>query len=596
MTPALSESFLREYASPESFRRGEEYERQGAVLSLTRRGDVLQAEVEGSEPLPYRVRVVFGDGGVAAAECNCLYHWEGWCKHIVASLLTYLHRPESANVAPPLEDTLSVLDRDQLQALLLSLVTSDPNLADVIENRIALAQLQTSGASGTREADASSHTVPIDPQPFRRQVQAALHGLDRMRRSEAYWHVGGVVREVQQVLEPARSLVEAGDGRAALPILEAITAEYVEGWTMLDDSDGEVSSFFYDLGPIWTEALLSADLTAEERESWADLLTVWTDELADYGIDYAFESAIEAARQGWDYPPLLRVLQGEFTEDEDWDDVAPDEVGELAVARLNVLERQGRFKEYLNLAAAEGQTERYAAMLARMGSVAEAVEYGLSFFATAENALSLANALLEQGYPDEAIRIAEHGLTLQGPRAMLAIWLRELATKLGRIEQALPAAVIACREQPELSNYRAVQELSGDDWPDYRAELLTALRQASSRYPAGAVDIFLYEGLFKDAIDAVEGTWDYALIERVVEAVMASHPGWVIPTSIKQAEPIINRGDAQNYDHAARWLAHAREAHHILGQEAEWSAYLEGLIDAHKRKYKLRPMLEALRS
>lgn len=595
MTPELSEALIRELTLPESFRRGQEYERHGAVTSLRRLGDVLLAQVEGSLVTPYMVRIDFDELGVAAAECTCPYDWGGWCKHVVAALLTYLHQPSTENDVPPFEEALRALSREQLQTVILRLIEHDPFFADAVAAQLELARTLPTDQPSSAAAATPAQSAPIDTQSVRRRVQAALHGLDRMRRSEAYWHVGGVVREVEQVLDSARRLVEAGDGRAALAVLEAITEEYVEGWTMLDDSDGEAGEFFIELGPIWTEALLSADLTATEREVWVDVLANWADEIADYGVDYAFDSAIAAATQGWDYPPLLRAMRGEITEAGAWDDIAPDLADELAIARLNVLERQGRFQEYLYLAAAEGQAVRYAAMLVRLGSVAEAVEYGLSYFVTTEDALTLANALLEQGYSDEAVRIAEHGLTLQGPRAMLAIWLRELATKLDRIEQALPAAVIACREQPALSNYRAVQDLSGDDWPNYRDELLTALRRESSRYIYGAVDVFLYERLFQDAIDAVEGTWDHALIERVVVAVMASHPGWVISTSIKQAESIMNRGDAQNYDRAVHWLTHAREAHRVLGQEAEWTAYLEGLIDTHKRKYKLRPMLEALR-
>src|SRR3712207_7037359 len=62
---------------------------------------------------------------------------------------------------------------------------------------------------------------------------------------------------------------EAGDGQNALVILEAITEEYVAGWFELDDSNGEGSGFFEELGPVWTEALLTAELTPAERRAWA---------------------------------------------------------------------------------------------------------------------------------------------------------------------------------------------------------------------------------------------------------------------------------------------------------------------------------------
>ena len=54
----------------------------------------------------------------------------------------------------------------------------------------------------------------------------------------------------------------------------------------------------------------SADLTSQERKSWGKQMDAWQEELNDYGVDEAFIAAHEAAIQGWEYPPLKRVLQG----------------------------------------------------------------------------------------------------------------------------------------------------------------------------------------------------------------------------------------------------------------------------------------------
>jgi hypothetical protein len=88
-----------------------------------------------------------------------------------------------------------------------------------------------------------------------------------MRSSEAYWHVSGVVDQVRQLLDGTRDFIEAGDGRNALLLLEAVTEEYVAGWLCLDDSDGYAGAFFGDLGAAWTEACLTVDdLTPDERQ------------------------------------------------------------------------------------------------------------------------------------------------------------------------------------------------------------------------------------------------------------------------------------------------------------------------------------------
>ena len=57
----------------------------------------------------------------------------------------------------------------------------------------------------------------------------------------------------------------------------------------------------------------------------------------------------------------------------------------------------------------------------------------------------------------------------------------------------------------------------------------------------------------------------------------------------------MNGGKAEYYGSAANWLAKARTAYRALGREEEWKAYLNELLSRHGRKYKLVPMLKALR-
>lgn len=435
----------------------------------------------------------------------------------------------------------------------------------------------------------------MDPTPFRRQVRESLRRLDYMRASEAYWHVGEAVGEVRRVLDRAWEFIRASDGRNGLVVLEAITEEYLAGWESLDDSDGYVSDFFRDLAPAWTEALLSAELTSEERQGWARKLESWQEELEDYGLDEVLDPALGAAEQGWEFPPLRRILEEGVTDREEPETEAALWDEELVRARLNVLERQGRPVEYLRLARAAEQAERYATMLVRLGRVEEAVEYGLERLATTGEALALAKALRERGELEPALQVAQRGLTLEGRKATLAAWLRDLAAGLGRGEQALSAALVAFEEELNLAAYQRAQDLAGAGWPALRTELLERLRRVKSHYPEGPVDVFLHEGLIEDAIAAVDEGATHTPVERVVDAALESHPDWVIQACRHQAEPIMNEGKAQYYEAAARWLGKARRAYRGTGREKEWQAYLDELLARHGRKYKLVPMLRALK-
>jgi uncharacterized Zn finger protein len=593
--PRLSEAAIRQRATAESFRREEDYYRRGAVVSVVQRADTIQAEVEGSQYEPYRVRVVFDEGGVTSAVCGCPYDWGGWCKHIVAALLVCLHEPDSVEDRPTLDELLVDLDREQLQGLLMHLATRDPYVADEIEGQVAALRSTPAGSETSQATTPSPRCTAVDPQPVRRQVSAILRSLDRMRRSQAYWHVGSVVHEVRQLLDQVQGFIEAGDGNNALVLLEAITDEYIRGWLYLDDSDGYASGFFGELGTAWTEAGLVADLSPAEREQWAQRLTEWQGNLGDYGIDGVFDPAQAAILHGWEYPPLQRVLQGEITRLGAWEGEAPWYADELAIARLKALERQERYQEYLHLAEAEGQPHLYVIMLARMGRVQEAVEEGLRYLDEPAQFLSLARTLREREELAAALRVAEHGLTLDGSKGELAAWLSDLADGMGKHERALDAAAVAFRESPSVAAYLRVQELAGERWPELREELLAHLCQVSPLYSPAQVDVFLHEGLLDDAIRAVEKGASYDLIERVMDAVVEHRPEWVIQAARRQAERIMDAGKAKYYHHAVGWLEKARAAYRAAGREADWQAYLGEIRSRHGRKYKLMGMLEGFR-
>jgi uncharacterized Zn finger protein len=591
--PSLTEATIRNLTTAESFRRGQEYLRAGAVLKIEHRDGLLLAEVEGSEYEPYQVRVRLDAGGVVDADCTCPYDWGGYCKHIVAVLLTLVQQPDRVTERTPVDSLLCGLDREALLGVLTDLLAAHPHMVDWVEARIAVQegvrQEEPEVAAGPRQRQTT-----LDPTPFQRQVRSILRGLGQMRPSEAYWAAGGAVDGVREVMMQAQPFLEAGDGRNALVILEAVADEYVDTWYEFDDSDGELGALFGELGSMFAEALLSADLLAEERKSWAARLTEWQAEIDDYGIDEGFNAAIGAAELGWDYSPLRRAMAGQITELGAWDGEAPWYADELAVARLNVLERQGRFEEYLNLAQAEGQTSLYVTMLVKAGQVEDAVAYGLTHTTSSDEALALAQSLRTHDHLHDALRVAEHGLSLPGSIIVLARWLRDLASGVGENSLALKAARAAYATSPSLADYQAVQSLAGENWPRIQPELLDRLSQTSSA--STKVEIYLHEGMVEQAIRAVDQDRysGYSTVEKVVDVAWQSHPDWVIRQCKAQAEPIMDEGKSRLYHHAVRWLGKARQAYLGAGRGDEWRAYLQGLISKHYRKYSLRPQLEAL--
>ena len=134
MSTALSvtEELILTKVTEKSFERGRDYCESGMVESVVQRGNRLFAEVLGSEEDPYHVGVAFHEGDFNAS-CTCPYDWGGYCKHVVAVLLTWIHDRELVAIRSPIENLLSNLDADELKTLILLMVESDPQLSETID-------------------------------------------------------------------------------------------------------------------------------------------------------------------------------------------------------------------------------------------------------------------------------------------------------------------------------------------------------------------------------------------------------------------------------------------------------------------------------
>jgi uncharacterized Zn finger protein len=612
--PLDKDTILR-YSDRKSYQRGEEYYESGAVTSLVRRGNTVTADVEGSMD-DYIVTVTFRGDGEIEAECDCPYEYGGWCKHIVAVMLTCLHDSEDVEEQPTLETLLEPLDRVALQMLVLKLAEENPRLAEDIVTFVESLQARPA-ASSVVATDAPAALTPlpvVNPSVIRKKIKAAVRSVGRGGYYEDDYYdedagLSELIDEVAPLIEDAEAVALAGDGRGALAALEAITEELATGWSRFSDMVGYISDDLgEDLGRVWTEAVLITDLTDDERTLWRKRLETYKKNLRSSGLDGSLQAAILALEQGWDYPPLVRVLQGEVTEKGAWEDEPDDSADLLAVARLNVLERQGRLQEATHLAEAEGQYERFLSLLVKTGRTTEAVEEGRTYITQPSSALQLARTLAECGESEKALDIAEFGLTVKGDtytqygqtqthvgsKKSLADWLREYALTHGKTGLAIQAAMVGIREEPRLADYKRLKEISGAEWETLKEKILTDVSAKEGYGNTGAVDILLHEGRNSEALRVVSRGGDTHLLARVVEAATKTHPAEVIAPCREQADYIMDNKKSDRYDEAARWMERIREAYRAQGKMNEWQDYKEQTIAKHQKKYKLVPLLLAL--
>ena len=602
--PSLTESVVRVLTTPQSFSRGQELYRADAISNATQQGNQLTAHCEGTMQPYYRVSATLDDAGVSKANCTCEYDFSGHCKHIVALLLTYIHKPKSFAARQAPEELLEDLSREELRALVLQLLEREPELYDWIQAMTA-APASPSKAKPARKKK-------IDAEIYRRQARNVLHSLDRVRASEAYWGMGGFADGLREIQASAQKFLDAGDPDTALTILLALVEEVTNShaYEYLDDSNGELGDYMNGIGLPLAEAILSVEKSDKERAQLAQKLKKWERELRDYGIEEGLDLALQATEYGWNDAPPRRaptVARGEskdwIEEDDEFKDEDEFETGDeygdsdfyvrdtaldLTEAKLNVLARQNRIEEYLALCQKHGKHSRYARKLIELGRVLEGTNYALEHLEFADDALTLAQALREAKHIPEALAIGEHGLKLQGYKFALGQWLAPLEETQGRVAQALKAWLAAFEERPSLEIYKRVKQLGARDWEKLETRVMNFLKKSWDK--SALAQVLLFEEKWDDAIAvANQREADYTVVAIVADGALQQRPEWVIRASKKQALELIGRTQTKYYVHAVEWLERMKNAYAVLKQNDAWRAYLDDL----KLEYKRRPALQA---
>lgn len=556
--PHLTEGDIRRYTDPGSFQRGYRYYLDGAILDPVRQENELRAECMGSQPLPYSVTVTLDEKGIADYECSCPRG--GFCKHIVALLLTWIYKPESFRVIPPLDELLAERSREELIALIKEMLARHPDLVRLVE-----LPLQPSG------------TVAFEPEAFRRQIQYALS------RDSAEW----AARELERLLETANRYLEAGNPIAAGTIYHLILSEtvrrYEDWWTQWDE-DGEISCVLGDCAEGLDRCLEPGVAGPEARRQWLEaLLEATLRDIELGGIDLAWPADEVLLRRAtdeeweWIEERVRREIQGA----RDW---RRECLVRFLAARL---EMKGREDAAAALLLEQGTPEQRAFLLVKLGRVEEALEIARQHFANLPGlVLRLADALVEAGHQEEAVAYVAAEMSRGRLAWHYRPWLARHFEKHGHQEAALDIWRRQFGDFPGFDTYRELRRLATDlgIWETLRPALLAELDP--KRHASLLLEIALDE---KDVARALEiaatpGTWlDIDQFVRVAEAAEGEYPLKALEIYRRLAERAIAARSRANYQVAAGYLRRVRELYRRLDEEEAWEAYIARLREENKR-------------
>ncbi|MEA2525424.1 MAG: hypothetical protein QOF73_2651 [Thermomicrobiales bacterium] len=557
--PILTAQEIGEFTDHGSVSRGRDYRRKEAIRQPIRRGRTLSALCRGSEPSPYRVRVVLADPTrserkIASYVCTCPRG--GFCKHIVALLLTWTEAPEEFEVLPTTAEILADQSRDDLLRLIDQMLLHDPSLESLVD-RLRPVPPPPPAAPG------EARLRTINQAAYRRKVARALSDFSYGREDEydpyasyrEYYDgesgYAEAAAQIQEFVTEGVKLEQAGRLADAIVVYATVAEEAIEfvdesggdaisdvvldcgngllrclerqeaipeGDRLQPDDRGELVEWLYNVwlfarGPGWGEEEAEEPADDEDVDEAPYLTSPGWSAITERGgrdaeaaIAAAATDAERARLQSW-LRELLEQTSGEGT----------NYLKRAAIRFLFKLRREDGLSDEVLLEEFKRAElwDDAATLLLSMGRIEDAVALAGRHLTTTMQTLAFADRLRATGEegPARAIRFVDGRLwETEGvkPRDDLAYleWLSARYAELSLVRQAFEADRRIFKSRPAFRSYEAVRQaatrpgLEPDLWEKTRPKLIAELTK--DRQWGTLIEIHLHEGQVAEAIAALK--------------------------------------------------------------------------------------------
>jgi uncharacterized Zn finger protein len=624
----LTDDMIAAQTDSGSFSRGKTYFRGGRIFAAVRRGSTLRARCHGSSGGPYLVEAKLAPADRPKAKKPVSYSCDcprgGFCKHVVALLLTWIADPSSFVVRPPLGEMLAGKSQKELIALIELMVAENPDLEELLDIPVLI----TDAPGGQ----------PVEEAAIRRQV-AAIFGASsgwhgRSNYEDYYQTAARTAAKLERLVDLAVSSAAAGQWRNTLRIFAVLVEELATKLPSLYDAHGYLYAIMTQ-ADLHLAACLDAqgDAPAEDRLSDAErarlldaLLTIWQLSIDSGGVDLGEEGPRAIARSAsqeeqrrigaW----LRKALKPASSTDWNraWKNRATLNFISLLAGDAGLSDEE-LLSEYRNADLWDDAAD----LLLRIGRVDEALAIASRRLTGAATLLPFAEQVLATGDPRRIAQMItlvddrlweQEGQNLQDDQT-LREWLARRYAEHGPPDKALAMARERFDAAPSKATYDAVRHAAllpgqpSDPWPALRPQLIATLRKRGDWY--GLIDIYLAEGEVAEAIKALEKSekprradaygwgygWGIAHEEydaRVAAAAEAVFPDESIRLYWKLADKRIAARQRPSYQEAARHLERVRHVLESTGRNEEWPPMIADLRQQYKTFRALREELDAL--
>lgn len=572
----LTEAIIRSRVGEKSFSRGRQYYEEGAIMSPRVQGDLLKAKCWGSSPHPYRLWVRLGPDDIKEGECSCPVGSGGYCKHVAALLLTWLHESESFQEIEPLENALGQRDKADLILLIQKMIARYPDLEEMVY---------------VTPAGTASATASVNPDLIRRQVEQAIKHGDY---GHDYGAAAGIADELETIMQQANPYRERDDWLNAAVIYSTALDTLLSQYENIYDHDGDLGVVFGDGSEQLGECLEEIQQPEKRLEILRVLVAIIVKDIkvggygfADYAYDIVLmqsEPAEKAEIVTWVEDELAKAVSSLDEYSKKW------RTGAFGRLLLNLQADSLTDEQFIELCRRTSQLNLLVERLLQLGYVDEAVSDAQT--ASDYELLALADLFVAHGHNTIAEELVEKRAEASKD-TRLDNWLKNQAVNSGDWRKAVGHAENKFWKRSTVENYQEIKDIADKlgDWTGRKEKILARLTQKEDY--SLLTQVYLLEGEVDTALTTLPKVrYAGGLAMEVAEAAETTHPREAIRLYQQQIERLIAGRGRSNYAEAADYLIRVRKLYQRLSETDTWLGYIGAIRD---QKPRLPALLDELK-
>jgi uncharacterized Zn finger protein len=591
--PTITEEDVRDLVGEGSFQRGQRYFRDNRIFDTRRAGMTLKAKCEGSRSTPYRVEVTFDNTGIADTDCSCPV--SGYCKHVVALLLTWLAEPDEFIEQQDINTLLQQCEKDELITLIKQMLRSDPDLEYL---------LTTISKPGT----------PIDPQIYRNQVEMAYRNA-----GDEWGAASEIADELLTIKETGDNFAERHDYASAVVVYDTIVTAVIDHHYEYQhqDEEGEIDEVITECVDGLKQCLDAAQGDSALREQILRMLFAidcfnveaggigfgedapeilledTTDEERHTIAGWVREAIAENKQQAPNFDFNSRWLDG-FSFEEESVYTKNFALALLGGYLLELEEDTLDDEAYLRICRETGRIADAVVRLLELGRIDEAVQETKQ--ASDYDLLGIANLFVEARKNTVAERIMQQRAWRSRDSRLLE-WLKKHYKTPDGTEDKLVQATATFQKDPTFEEYKEVRLLATQcgRWDKIRPELRAFLKASHLNELLTQVD--LDENDADEIIKIVQSVGSPIVNETsnrivaIVQAAEETQPDTSLNFYLRYVAYLIDSRNRNAYEQASRILIRMRTLYEKLGKHEAWARYITRLHEQNRARKALQSVL-----